>query len=53
MTKDEVLPPGAFVIDWSFVIRASSFPPQAGYTTPWSIIAFATLRKPAMLAPLT
>ena len=23
------------------------------YTTPWSIIALATLRKPAMLAPFT
>ena len=25
----------------------------AGYTTPWSTIAFATLRNPAMLAPFT
>jgi hypothetical protein len=24
-----------------------------GYTTPWSIIASATLRKPPMLAPFT
>jgi hypothetical protein len=24
-----------------------------GYTSPWSIIAFATFRKPAMFAPFT
>jgi|GEM_PF-3919049 len=26
---------------------------QGAYTTPWSIIASATLMKPAMLAPFT
>ena len=30
-----------------------SLPPTSSYTTPWSIIESATLRKPAMLAPLT
>jgi hypothetical protein len=27
--------------------------PAVSYTTPWSIIESATLRKPAMFAPLT
>ena len=44
-------------IETSLVPRPPGLqPPPAStsdYTTPWSIIASATLRKPAMLAPLT
>ncbi len=36
-----------------FDIRISNFRPKAGQTSPWSIMASATFRKPAMFAPFT
>ena len=45
-----------FTRDAAYVIainRVAQACRDRDYTTPWSIIALATLRKPAMLAPLT
>ena len=43
----------SFRVVVDFGMQNLNFPRSVDYTTPWSIIAFATLRKPAMLAPFT
>lgn len=44
----EYIPKSSLKNFWGYIIYVFLL-----YTTPWAIIAFATFRKPAILAPFT